>query len=129
MKWPISAPSPQVPRARDLRRHFSREFADGAERLQREFELGRAPSFSRKGFTSPFGKVGRSLGQLRLHEETESLIRAAAARQGQPVMEFVREILELGFHGREEIERRHTIRLDAIELVLPKRNKSDSEKK
>lgn len=82
----------------------------------------RKPKFARTGYTSPFGKVGPSLGQLRLHRETEELVRQAAAKTGQPLLEFIREFIEAGFHGREEIERRHTIRLDAIEQVLPKGN-------
>lgn len=83
------------------------------------------PMFARSGFTSPFGKVGPSLGQLRLHAETEELVRRAAAANGQPVLEFVREFIEAGFHGRDEVERRHTIRLDRIEQVLPKRSEKE----
>jgi hypothetical protein len=81
---------------------------------------------SRRGFTSPLGKAMNNLGTLRLRSETENLVRDAAARAGLPVMEYVREILELGHHGRAEIERRHTIRLDAIDHATPKRNGIDS---
>lgn len=93
----------------------ARQLTDGAKRFM-------TARFARYGSSSPFGKVGQSLGSLRLHEETEMLVRAAASRAGKPIVEFVRDYLEQGFHGRKEIERRQTLHLDFIQQVLPKRN-------
>jgi hypothetical protein len=118
MTLPPAQESPAPLRARD---DFSRELAHRLEGIRpvRSF-------FARRGTTSPLGKVMSPLGTLRLRGETEAALRAAAARQGMPVMEFVREVLEVGLHGREEVERRHTLRLDAIELVTPKRIEKES---
>lgn len=87
----------------------------------------RIPLFARRGVTSPFGKLGPVIAQLRLRGDTERLVRDAAARSGLPLAEFVREYLETGFHGRAEVERRQMIRLDVIERVLPKRDGKKSE--
>lgn len=94
--------------------------------VERRASYLRGPLFSRRGFTSSLGKVDDVLGTLRLRGETGRLVRAAAARAGLPVIEYVREVLEVGHHGREEIERRQTIRLDWIERAAQKRNEKGS---
>lgn len=71
--------------------------------------------FARSGRTNPFGKVGQSLGVLRLPYKTEARLREEAARAGMPVMEFVRNYLELRLHGRPFVERELTLRLDLVE--------------
>lgn len=87
--------------------------------------MSRLARFARNGHTSPFGKLTPGgLGQIRLGQETEELVRTAAARAGLPIAEFIREYIELGFHGRQEVERRRMIRLDVIESVMPKPDKN-----
>lgn len=76
---------------------------------------------ARHGFTNLFGKLD-DLGHLRVPSETGRLIRDRAAAVGMPVGEYLRECIELGFHGREEIERRHTVRLDGLVVVGRKRD-------
>jgi hypothetical protein len=123
--------------ARYLAQRFGGERAGRAKRLRLAGFVGwrsvrgglvrsALPLFARRGVTGVLGKVDDSLGTLRLRKPTGELVRAAAARARMPVLEFVREYLELGFHGREEIERRTTLRLDVIERVLPKRNEKGS---
>lgn len=79
---------------------------------------------SRRGFTSQFGKM-RNLGTLRLGADTDEILRARAARVGLGPMEFVRNFLEQGLHGRSAIEREQTLRLDAIEAVLPPQHRKE----
>lgn len=76
---------------------------------------------ARRGFTSPFGKTMKSLGTLRLHDEANDRVEAEARKLGLPVMEYCRAFLELGHLGRQEVERREMIRLDALERLQPKR--------
>lgn len=118
---------------REARHHYAREQPD----LQEGVLLGffacspcvfseRAmrsvlPFFARRGITSPFGKLA-DLGRLRVPTETGELVRAAAARAGLPIAEYVRKYVELGHHGRQEIEHRITLQLDAIEVAVPKRD-------
>lgn len=83
--------------------------------------MAKAPYFSRRGVTDNFGKLV-DMGKLRVPLETSELIRQAAAKAGLPTMEYVRELLELGHHGRQEVDRRRTIVLDAIEVAIPKRD-------
>lgn len=115
---PHAEPSLKVESApyTERRDHLSRKEPDWEERL-----VNSAARFARKGHTSPFGKLTPGgLGQIRLGSETEELVRTAAARAGLPIAEFIREYIEVGFHGRDEVERRRTIRLDLILAVVPK---------
>lgn len=80
-----------------------------------------APLFARRGFTNPLGKLV-DLGKCRVHDEAAEVVRQKAAAVRLPVAEYLRNYIELGHIGREEIDRRNTIRLDAIELVVPKRD-------
>lgn len=81
------------------------------------------PFFARRGITSPFGKLA-DLGRLRVPSETGELVRAAAARAGLPIAEYVRKYVELGHHGRQEMERRITVQLDAVAMAVPNRDES-----
>lgn len=101
--------------------------ADDRGVFRRSSGLHDLPMFARRGSSNDFGKM-RDLGTLRLPAETAELVRAAAARLGKPTLEYVREILEVGHHGRSEVERRTTVRLDAIEQVLLKRDRKGSPK-
>lgn len=85
-----------------------------------------SPRFARTGKTSPLGKIQPPLGQLRLHQLPDERIRAAAAKAGKPVLEFARDVLEMAFVGREEIEHKQTIYLDQLASLLPNRNGKDS---
>lgn len=71
--------------------------------------------FARSSTSGRFGKIGPSLGALRLGHKTEELVRAEAARAGVPIAEWVRELVELRVHGRKVVEREITLRLDAID--------------
>lgn len=87
------------------------------------------PPFSaRRGFTHPSGKLGDNLGCLKVTVETEEKLRAAAAAVDLPVMEFVRELIEIGFQGRSGIERQYTTRLDGIEPYAVRINGMKSRK-
>lgn len=77
--------------------------------------LMRRSSFARSGHSNPFGKLGPNLGSLRLGFKTEDRLRVEASKVGMPLMEWVRQELELRLHGREVVEREITVRLDAIQ--------------
>lgn len=79
------------------------------------------PRFAR-GFTSPFGKMAPAIGYLRLPHETDAALRKGAAARGMTPLEYARELVVLGVHGRSEIERRYSLRLDLIEQALPNRD-------
>lgn len=84
--------------------------------------------FARRGSTGLFGKISEGgIGTLRLGQETEVLVREAAARARQPVCEYLRECIERGFHGEDEVERRRTLRLDQIRVVAPKKVSNPTE--
>jgi hypothetical protein len=84
----------------------------------------RSALYSRRGFSNQFGKM-RYLGSLRLGADTEELVKAEAAKLHMPVIEFVRNYIEQGFHGRTSIEHAQTVRLDSIERVLPKQDRKE----
>lgn len=83
----------------------------------------RSTRFAR-GFTNPLGKIQPPMGQIRLHQVADERVRAAAAQAGKPVLEFIRDFLEVSFVGREEIEHRGMVYLDRLESLLPNRNTS-----
>lgn len=83
-------------------------------------------TFARSGHSSPLGKIQPPLGQLRLHQVADERVRKAAAAAGKPVLEFVRDLVEVGFLGREELEHRQSIYLDRLESLLPKRNENST---
>lgn len=76
------------------------------------------PHFARRGFTSHFGKMTQ-FGTLRLGTDTAELARREAAKLRLPPMEFLRALLEQTLHGRSAIEHAHTVRLDAIDHLVP----------
>jgi hypothetical protein len=79
------------------------------------------PRFSRHGYTGPFGKLCIDpINGLRLAEQTLSIIQVKAAEAGLPLREFIRQRLELDFHGREEVERAMTVRLDLVQGKVQK---------
>lgn len=82
---------------------------------------------ARHGFTSPFGKVMKSLGTLRLRADTEELVRTEAAKVGLPPLEFLRDYIEQGFHGRSVIEHEVNLRLETIDRLLPQGHRKGSQ--
>lgn len=84
----------------------------------------RHSTFARTGHTHPLGKIQPPIGQLRLHQTADERVRELAAQARKPVLEFVRDILEVAVVGRESIEHRQSIYLDKLESLLPNRNET-----
>lgn len=85
--------------------------------------MARRSAFARNGSTSPLGKIQPPLGQLRLHQLVDERVREAAAKAGKPVLEYLRDYIEVGF-ARKEIEHAHTIYLDRFAALLPNGNQT-----
>lgn len=73
------------------------------------------PSRFARGVSNPFGKIGRPIGQLRLAERTEDGLREIAAVAKMPPLEFVRRLVELRVHGRQQVEREISLKLDLVD--------------
>lgn len=78
-----------------------------------------------RGQTSSFGKIGPILGQLRVADRTIDPLKREATRAGMPVMEFVRHLIEMRVHGRQNVEREIRLRLDLVDTG----NVSDTKEK
>lgn len=73
------------------------------------------PRFSRKGFTSPFGKLSKPINGLTLPADIDEKLRARATHAGLPFLELLREVIVIAEAGRDAVEDAHRRRLDAIE--------------
>lgn len=78
-----------------------------------------AASFSRGGFTNPFGKLGEApVRGLRLPRRVEEELHKQAASISVPFHEYVREVLTIQALGVEEVKRTYAARFDAIEKCV-----------
>lgn len=70
---------------------------------------------ARRGFTNPFGKLGKPINGLTLPTEIEELLRKRAHEAGVSFLEMLRERIVIAEVGRGAVEDAHRRRLDAIE--------------
>lgn len=73
-----------------------------------------AASLSRSGASSPFGKLTEQIPAVRVSGETKEALEQAARRAGMPLLEFVRELLDIRAHGIDDVRRMYGARLDVV---------------
>jgi hypothetical protein len=56
-------------------------------------------AFSRSGRSNPFGKLDRDVGKLKLSEPTFLALSKFAHDADMPLLEFIREFLDIRAHG------------------------------
>jgi hypothetical protein len=76
--------------------------------------MGNKPQFSRSGKTSPLGKRTAPIPATKVSEETKEILERQAREAGLPLMEFIREFLEIRAHGLDTMQRLHAERLQVV---------------
>jgi hypothetical protein len=73
---------------------------------------------SRSGFTSPRGKLDSELPKIRLHGETLALLQLEATKQGIPLSEFVRLVLECVAYGTDAVANSEADRIRRVGALV-----------
>jgi hypothetical protein len=82
-----------------------------------------APKFSRSGQTSPLGKRTAPIPGTKVSEETKEILERLAREAELPLMEFIRELLEIRAHGLDTMQRLHADRLEVVSGKVQERFK------
>lgn len=69
---------------------------------------------SRSGETSPLGKLTEPIGPVKISVDTKEALDREARRAGLTTNEFVRELIMVRVHGKEEMRRLYEERIAVV---------------
>lgn len=67
-----------------------------------------------RGLSDPLGKLDDVITDLRIDSETKAILALQASRNGKPLVEWVRFVLQCQAHGVERVKSMHLRRFDAV---------------